>query len=351
MHYQSSSNKHNRELICDGEKMADKQHVSIALEGPEAINDWHSRNPKKQLNLRNANLRRANFQNAILNGADLSGADLEWADFRWADLIRAKLSKAVLNRADFHKADLKNSILEEAILLDTNFEDANLQRASFANAIFSQTRLINTDLRGTKGLDSTIHIGPSVIETETLLKAGFLPAAFLRGCGLSDGAIKAAYAEDADSINEELIKGGEFYSCFISYSSNDSAFVVQLHKDLQTNGVRCWFDKKDMKIGDKILDTIATEIRKHEKLLLVLSKHSVESDWVEDEVHTAFEEERDRKEPIVFPIRLDDTAMKSQKAWAGKIRSNRHIGDFTQWKNKKGYQTAIKKLLRDLKKS
>jgi uncharacterized protein YjbI with pentapeptide repeats len=306
--------------------------------------------PQRHLNLRNANLRRAKFENANLNGADLCGANLEWADFRWADLIGANLSKAKTDRADFYKADLKNAILKEASLLDTNFEDANLQRADFSNAIFSQTRLINSDLRGSKGLDSINHIGPSVIESETLVKAGYLPSTFLRGCGLSDAAIKAAHAEEADPINEELIKGGEFFSCFISYSSNDSAFAIQLHKDLQANGVRCWFDKKNIKIGDKILDTIFAEIRKHEKLLLVLSKYSVESGWVEDEVVQTFEEERDRKEPVIFPITLDDAVLKSAKSWARKIRSNRHIGDFTRWKNRKGYQAATNRLMNDLKK-
>lgn len=330
--------------------MADKEHVSVVLQGAETISDWRSKNPKKRLNLRNANLRRAKFENSNLSGANLSGANLEWADFRWADIVGAKFYRAKLDRADFHKADLKNAILNEASLLDTNFEDSNLQRADFSRAIFSQTRLINTDLRGARGLDCANHLGPSVIESETLLKAGYLPSSFLCGCGLSNAAIKAVYAEEAESLNEELIKGGEFFSCFISYSSKDSDFTIQLHKDLQTKGVRCWFDKKDMKIGDKIQSRIFTEIRKHEKLLLVLSKYSVESGWVEDEVFQTYEEERDREGPVIFPITLDNAVMKTSKSWAIKIRSNRHIGNFTQWETKKGYQAAMNRLLRDLTK-
>jgi hypothetical protein len=40
-----------------------------------------------------------------------------------------------------------------------------------------------------------------------------------------------------------------------------------------------------------------------------LSEHSIRSDWVEDEVTKAFEEERKRDQVVLFPIRIDDTAM------------------------------------------
>jgi hypothetical protein len=39
---------------------------------------------------------------------------------------------------------------------------------------------------------------------------------------------------------------------------------------------------------------------------LILSKSSIESEWVEDEVNKAFAEERERGGTILFPIRIDD---------------------------------------------
>lgn len=44
-----------------------------------------------------------------------------------------------------------------------------------------------------------------------------------------------------------------------------------------------------MKIGDKIRLTINESIRAHDKLLLVLTVHSVESDWVEHEAEHALD--------------------------------------------------------------
>ena len=59
------------------------------------------------------------------------------------------------------------------------------------------------------------------------------------------------------------------------------------YADLQSKGVRCWFASEDMKIGDCLRPRIDETIRLYDKLLLVLSKTSVASQWVEQEVETA----------------------------------------------------------------
>ena len=141
----------------------------------------------------------------------------------------------------------------------------------------------------------------------------------------------------------------EYYTCFISYSSKDHDFAERLYADLQSNNVRCWFAPEDMKIGDKIRPRIDEAIRMHDKLLLVLSENSVDSDWVEKEVETAFEKERLHDKTVLFPIRLDDIVMTTTQAWAADIRRTRHIGDFREWKSHDAYQMALSRLLRDLK--
>ena len=104
-----------------------------------------------------------------------------------------------------------------------------------------------------------------------------------------------------------------------------------------------------MRIGDRIRTRIDEAIRVHDKLLLVLSADSVASDWVEKEVETAFEKERERKETVLFPIRLDDAVMDSTSGWAADIKRSRHIGDFTRWKEHDAYQVALDRLLQDLR--
>ncbi len=74
----------------------------------------------------------------------------------------------------------------------------------------------------------------------------------------------------------------EFYSCFISYSTKDQEFAERLHADLQAKGVRCWFAPHDMKGGRKLHEQIDEAIRLHDKLLLILSEHSMSSNWVQN---------------------------------------------------------------------
>ena len=143
----------------------------------------------------------------------------------------------------------------------------------------------------------------------------------------------------------------EFYSCFISYSSKDQAFADRLYADLQSNAVRCWFAPEDLKIGDKFRLTIDESIRVYDKLLLILSEHSVASDWVEHEVETALAREKEQKRTMLFPIRLDDAVMKIETGWQAHIKNTRHIGDFREWKDHDAYQKAFTRLLRDLKAS
>ncbi|MBE7469089.1 MAG: hypothetical protein DPW09_24460 [Anaerolineae bacterium] len=135
----------------------------------------------------------------------------------------------------------------------------------------------------------------------------------------------------------------------MSYSVKDTPFVTRLHADLQQAGVRCWFAPEDMKIGDKIRPRIDESIRVHEKLLLILSEHSLASDWVEHEVEAALEQERQRKETVLFPIRVDEAVMRSEVGWAAHIKRTRHVGDFREWEGHGAYQKAFERLLKDLK--
>ena len=176
--------------------------------------------------------------------------------------------------------------LSGADLSRTNLSEANLRETDLCGARFFETILADVDLGGCKNLDTTRHTGPSIIDIRTLQRSGPLSLAFLRGIGLPDALI-----EYLPSLLGQPI---QHYSCFISYSSKDDDFARRLHADLQDKGVRCWFAPHDMKIGAKILDTLDEAIRLRDKVLLVLSEASIASEWVEDEVTKAFEEERQR---------------------------------------------------------
>jgi TIR domain len=80
---------------------------------------------------------------------------------------------------------------------------------------------------------------------------------------------------------------------------------------------------------------------------LILSEHSIKSDWVENEVKKALEEERTRKQTVLFPIRLDDAVKDTQKAWVALLR-DRNIGNFLRWQDDDAYNQSIERVVRDL---
>lgn len=138
-----------------------------------------------------------------------------------------------------------------------------------------------------------------------------------------------------------------FYSCFISYSWNDKEFSVQLHDDLEKVGVNCWLDARQMKVGHNISDQIGRAIQAHDKLLLVLSKASVRSDWVQQEISKALELERTRQKTVLFPVRLDDAVLSTRAKGFAQLK-NRLIIDFHNWRDRREYQRAFSRLVRDL---
>ncbi len=141
----------------------------------------------------------------------------------------------------------------------------------------------------------------------------------------------------------------DYYSCFISYSSKDEKFAKRLFTDLQQKNIRCFYAPESLKIGDKIRPRIHESIKLYDKLLLVLSKDSIESNWVGDEVESALSKEKGNKPKMLFPIRIDNNIMESNIGWAETIKNTRHIGDFSNWKNYDDYQKAFDRLIRDLK--
>jgi hypothetical protein len=130
----------------------------------------------------------------------------------------------------------------------------------------------------------------------------------------------------------------QYHSVFISYSTEDDLLAKRLHADLQDHGVRCWFAPHDLVSGDFFRQKIDQAIQQQDRLLLILSEHSVHSKWVKYEVNRALDREISQERTILFPLRIDDTIKQSGSDWAQDLRSRRHIGDFTQWSDPVQYQ-------------
>jgi uncharacterized protein YjbI with pentapeptide repeats len=324
--------------------MANPEHFAILKQGVEGWNRWRQKYPAVKPDLSEADLRGPNFRGPNLSGVNfsetkLNGVVLREADFRGADLFGADLSVAYLGQAVLERADLRWAIISGTILWKTDFTGLKVGYTTFANV----------DLNGAKGLETVIHEGPSSIGIDTIYKSqGKIPHIFLRGAGIPEFFI--------ENMAGLVGTGIEFYSLFISYSTHDQEFAERLHADLQAKGVRCWFAPHDMRSGKKVHEQIDEAIRVYDKLLLILSPASMESEWVKTEISKARKREIKEGKQVLFPVRL--CSFDALRDWecfdadAGKDSAREireyFIPDFSNWKDHDSYRLAFDRLLADL---
>ena len=306
--------------------------------------------------LREVNLSRAKLREADLSQADLREADLSKADLRGADLRGANLSKADLREADLRKANLRKANLREANLIRTDLNGANLQFASFGFTIFSDAKIDSYH-----HLELVRHRGPSYIDTKTLERAqGQLPEKFLLGCGLKKWEILSAQlynlnlspSQITDIVYEvDRLRNEnplQIHNLFISYSRNDSAFVDCLEPYFSKKEISYWRDIHDAPAGP--LESIVVRAMHHNPtVLLIFSKESVNSDWVEFEITKARKLEKELGRNVLCPIALDDSWENCgwSKVLMTQVRKY-NVLDFSNWQDKGFLETQFNKLVKGL---
>jgi uncharacterized protein YjbI with pentapeptide repeats len=359
--------------------MANKEDLDILAKGVDAWNEWRAR-AQQRPDLTNAELTLADlpgvdFTDVILSGAKLTGASLNGAKLTDAVLERAHLggalmrdammggalltsaifNGAVLDSANLTNANLDGARLTNASLIGANLIGANLsntelQGANLTDAIFGSTVLGDLDLRAVGGLDAVDHAGPSTIGLDTIYRSGGkIPEKFLRGAGVPENFITYMRSLTGAAL--------DFYSVFISYSTRDQGFADRLYADLQAKGVRCWFAPQDIQGGRKIHEQIDEAIKVYDKLLLILSDASMNSEWVKTEIANARAKEVQQKRQMLFPISIApfdrikkwklfdaDTGIDS----AREIREY-FVPDFSNWKDHDTYAKGFDLLVRSLK--
>ena len=183
---------------------------------------------------------------------------------------------------------------------------------------------------------------------------------FLRGCGLSDWEIESAKLYKPDISNEEINniiyrifdlrarQAVQVSPLFISYSHADGEFVDKVGERLTELGVRYWRDVHDAKAG-RLEKQIDYAMRQNPTVLLVLSKNSIDSDWVEHEARLARTLEKDLKRDVLCPVALDDSWKSSH--WPQRLMEQimeYNILDYSGWKDDGQFEQVFGKLIAGL---
>ncbi|PRY22737.1 TIR domain-containing protein [Spirosoma oryzae] len=125
---------------------------------------------------------------------------------------------------------------------------------------------------------------------------------------------------------------------FLSHTSVDKPFVRKLAADLRNYGHTVWIDEAEINIGDSLIGKIREGLDVVDYVAAVLSKASIQSEWVKKELEIASNKEIKQKRVIVLPLVIEEVEMPG--FLEGKL-----YGDFT---SEDKYEPTLHLLLRSL---
>lgn len=112
-------------------------------------------------------------------------------------------------------------------------------------------------------------------------------------------------------FSARLTEAAKGVRVFISHSSKDKQFARWISVDLKNAGHRIWFDEWEIKVGDSIPRKIGHGLNECDYVAVVLSKHAIESRWVENEWHAKYWDEIERNRVMVLPLLKEDCVIPS----------------------------------------
>jgi hypothetical protein len=96
---------------------------------------------------------------------------------------------------------------------------------------------------------------------------------------------------------------------FLSHTKVDKTFVRKLAADLRNNGHTVWIDEAEINIGDSLIGKIRNGLESVDYVAAILSKASIESEWVKKELEIASNREIKEKRIIVLPILIENVKL------------------------------------------
>lgn len=93
---------------------------------------------------------------------------------------------------------------------------------------------------------------------------------------------------------------------FLSYSNEDKQVALHLANKLKNAGLNVWFDAWGLKVGDTIVERIDEAVSASDVLLVLMSKTSVNSHWVQLELEAFLGRQLNDRAVTIIPILLED---------------------------------------------
>lgn len=124
--------------------------------------------------------------------------------------------------------------------------------------------------------------------------------------------INRRYSSVMESANTDLKpENGKRDIVFISYNHNDLKYAELLSRELEKNGIKCWYYDRDVTNGS-FAESIMSALKRSKMFVVLLTEASNESEHVYNEVSLAFN--MIREGVIIMPVKLEKVAI-SDELW------------------------------------
>jgi hypothetical protein len=242
-----------------------------------------------------------------------------------------------------------------AYLGAATLKETDLTGANLASAILGMTYLVDLDVTPLCDAPFLSHKSPSHIDARTVMKSYKHPRleSFMVDCGLpqvfAEHMIEGAKALGDDVLHELM------QSTFISFGGPDEAFARRLNEALRAHGVATFFFPETARVGERIGDEVFNALQRHNRVILVCSRASLDRPGVLNEVQETFDREAEAGGAnYLIPVMLDDYVLTDwrevQPDLARKV-GRRVAADFSGTEsNPAKFDAVLSRLLAALKK-
>lgn len=96
---------------------------------------------------------------------------------------------------------------------------------------------------------------------------------------------------------------------FICHASEDKSFVDRLALGLDRNGLDVWYDKREIRVGESIVERINSGLGEATHLIVILSKCSASKSWVKRELSSSLMRQLGSNSIKIIPVLIQDCAI------------------------------------------
>jgi len=101
------------------------------------------------------------------------------------------------------------------------------------------------------------------------------------------------------------------HQVFLSYADADREVARKITDELRAQDISVWFSGYELRVGDSIASAIEQAISASDYLVVLLSPHSVNSRWMQEELNAALTRELTARDVTLLPVLIGDCEIPS----------------------------------------